>query len=88
MRTVATMAKACFCVFGLVLVALGCSSAEAMTIDPQCAKVGDKIACTCALQYGGQITKDGHTFSPPTPNRKRYLPAYVDCIDAAKKQTQ
>jgi len=26
-----------------------------MTIDPQCAKMDDKIGCTCALQNGGSI---------------------------------
>jgi hypothetical protein len=32
-------------------------SASAQDIDPQCSKMRDKVACTCALQNGGRITQ-------------------------------
>ena len=32
-------------------------SASAQDIDPQCSKMRDKVACTCALQNGGSITQ-------------------------------
>jgi hypothetical protein len=32
-------------------------SALAQDIDPQCSGMRDKVACTCALQNGGQITR-------------------------------
>jgi hypothetical protein len=38
-----------------VTLTLAATSAIAMDIDPQCAKMTSKIACTCALQNGGSI---------------------------------
>jgi len=36
-------------------------STSAQDIDPQCNKMHDKVACTCALQNGGRITQtSGH----------------------------
>ena len=31
--------------------------ATAQDIDPQCCNMRDKVACTCALQNGGKITR-------------------------------
>ena len=42
-------------------------------VHPQCAKVGNKMGCTCALETGGTITPDG---------RWRYFNAmsFNDCV--------
>jgi hypothetical protein len=36
------------------------TAAEALTIDPQCEQMRDKVACTCALQNGGTVGPDKH----------------------------
>jgi hypothetical protein len=38
-----------------VLTVATLNGASAFQIDPQCAKMNDKIACTCALQTGGTV---------------------------------
>jgi hypothetical protein len=43
--------------FGALLIgwAFVPTGADALTIDPQCRKMRDKVGCTCALQNGGRI---------------------------------
>jgi hypothetical protein len=38
---------------------LAATAAVAQKIDPGCAKMRDKVGCTCALQNGGKITPTG-----------------------------
>jgi hypothetical protein len=49
------------CLIGMTVIGLSAptvfQSASAQDIDPQCSKMRDKVACTCALQNGGQITR-------------------------------
>jgi hypothetical protein len=43
-------------IFALTLTALPVASATALTIDPKCAKMDNKIGCTCALQTAATLT--------------------------------
>jgi hypothetical protein len=61
--------------FGLVLLT---SAAHAQRVDPRCARAGDKIGCTCAVQNGGYIDANGRWYA----NRgRRSAPndAFVQC---------
>jgi hypothetical protein len=42
------------------------SLASAQDLDPQCDNMRDKVACTCALQNGGRLTR------VPTPKKKAW----------------
>jgi hypothetical protein len=46
-------------VLAAVMFALSATCAAAQKIDPRCAKMRDKIGCTCALQNGGHILPQG-----------------------------
>jgi hypothetical protein len=63
-------------------------AAHAQKIRSECAKMRDKIACTCALNNGGCISQDGrHWFSVcgHSPNNNA-LPnqRFTDCIRRAR----
>jgi hypothetical protein len=73
----------------ITLTVLSTASGFAITIDPQCASMNNKIGCTCALQSGGFV--DGnHRWHPPhvrgtgaTAN-----PAFQQCIRDAGGGTE
>jgi hypothetical protein len=47
-------------------------------IDPQCAKMRDKVGCTCALQNGGEIRPNGQWRYPG-----RTVEAFSACMRKA-----
>jgi hypothetical protein len=51
-------------VIGMARALLGLAAAQ--EIDPQCGNMRDKIACTCALQNGGRLTRS------PAPKKKAW----------------
>jgi hypothetical protein len=69
----------------LMLVAV-CSTATesaALQIDPRCAKFGDKLGCTCALQNGGRIvtgTRPRWVSAGDTRGGRPTNQAFTDCI--------
>ena len=48
----------CHWVIALGFAVTTATAAHAFTIDPQCEKMRDKVACTCALQAGGTVGLD------------------------------
>lgn len=59
------------------------SSAAAFTVAPECAKMKDKLGCTCAVQNGGGVQyKPGHTKPTWFSKRRTTDPtnqAFVQC---------
>jgi hypothetical protein len=64
------------------LAALVPTQADALSIDPKCQKMRDKLGCTCALQNGGRIYSGGTRWaSARQTNRGRPTnQAFTDCI--------
>jgi hypothetical protein len=64
--------------FGLILFA---READALTINPKCQKMRDKIGCTCALENGGWLYAGGTRWaSARHTNRGRPTnQAFTDC---------
>jgi hypothetical protein len=61
--------------------ALPVSIANAQKIDPQCAKMRDKLGCTCALQNGGYIKPTGGWASArKTNDGKPTNQAFTQCL--------
>jgi hypothetical protein len=71
-------------IVALTLTALPVASATALTIDPKCAKMDNKIGCTCALQTGGYIDGSGHWHSPHVRGAMgNFNHIYLQCIQDA-----
>jgi hypothetical protein len=69
--------------FGLfcVALALSVSTANAQGIDPRCAKMRDKVGCTCALQNGGYIKPTGGWASArKTSSGRPTNQAFTQCL--------
>ena len=68
---------------GLVGAALSLTivTANAQGIDPRCAKMRDKVGCTCALQNGGYIKPTGGWASARKTNSGRPTnQAFTQCL--------
>ena len=60
----------------ILLMAFGGVADAQNGIDPQCAKMRDKVGCTCALKNGGGIDAKGNWY---TRNSRALNDAFVQC---------
>lgn len=78
--------KVCSIAFaGGLSVLLTTLPALAQKIDPQCAKMRDKVGCTCAIQNGGQVVAEpggGYRWFYPG----RSIDAFAQCMRRAGRK--
>lgn len=68
------------CFLPLAFASLAIAPVNAMTIDPQCTKMTNKIACTCALENGGHMSSDGKRWLKGASRRGAVSPAFDKCM--------
>ena len=61
-------------------------STNAQSIRPECAKMRDKIACTCALNNGGGITAHERWYSVHGPTTRPRNQAFTNCMIRSGRQ--
>ncbi len=68
--------------FGLIVL-FHVSTATALTIRPECAKMRDKVGCTCALNNGGGISPTGNRWysvrGRKTRNGGMFNQTFIEC---------
>jgi hypothetical protein len=66
------------------------SASRLLEIDPRCEIMKRKVACTCALQYGGHLSANGRHWSEPhtADAGSRTLRVFQVCIEDAVENGQ
>jgi hypothetical protein len=63
--------------------AMSCSVARSIEVDPRCSKAADQLGCTCAVQFGGWVLANGDWWGGGPKGRT--LRVFDVCMEEASK---